>query len=314
MPAGPETFVFRALPEDASARLDRFLVARLPGLTRAYLQARIDAGDVRVDGRTRKASFRLGGGEEIAVTVHPAANATPLVPEPMALTILYEDADVIVIDKPAGLVVHPGAGNWTGTLVHGILAHAPDVRTNDAIRPGIVHRLDKETSGVLIVARNDAAREFLARQLHDRTAEKRYTALVHGRLAHEMTVEAPIARDPHHRTRMAVVSTGRPATSVLRVAEQLPGFTLLDVGLHTGRTHQIRVHCAQIGHPVAGDRLYAARRAPPPALTRQFLHAASLAIMLPNGERPTFVSPLPDDLVGVLERLRSGRRSPILPR
>ena len=135
---------------------------------------------MRVDGRERKASFRLRGGETIKITVPPALAATALMPEPMALAILYEDADVIVIDKPAGLVVHPGAGNWTGTLVHGILAHAPDVRTNDATRPGIVHRLDKETSGVLIVAKHDGAREFLARQLHDRTAQKRYTALVYG--------------------------------------------------------------------------------------------------------------------------------------
>lgn len=304
MPAGPETFAFTASPEDAGARLDRFLVAHLPGFTRAYLQARIDAGEVSVDGRTRKASFRLRGGEAISITVHPFPSATPLVPEPMALAILYEDADVIVIDKPAGLVVHPGAGNWTGTLVHGILAHAPDVRTNDAMRPGIVHRLDKETSGVVIVARNDAAREFLARQLHDRTAEKRYTALVHGHLARDLTVDAPIARDPQQRTRMAVISTGRPATTVLHVVERLPGYTLLDVDLHTGRTHQIRVHCAHIGHPVAGDRRYAGRRVPPPGLTRQFLHAARLTISLPNGTRPTFISPLPDDLAVVLDRLR----------
>jgi 23S rRNA pseudouridine1911/1915/1917 synthase len=304
VPAGPETFAFTASPEDAGARLDLFLVAHLPGFTRAYLQARIAAGEVHVDGRARKASFRLRGSEAIAITVHPLPSATPLVPEPMPLAILYEDADVIVIDKPAGLVVHPGAGNWTGTLVHGILAHAPDVRTNDAMRPGIVHRLDKETSGVVIVARHDAAREFLARQLHDRTAEKRYTALVYGHLARDQTVDAPIARDPQQRTRMAVISTGRPATTVLHVVERLPRFTLLDVELHTGRTHQIRVHCAHIGHPVAGDRRYAGRRVPPPGLTRQFLHAARLTISLPNGTRPTFISPLPDDLAAVLEGLR----------
>jgi 23S rRNA pseudouridine1911/1915/1917 synthase len=314
VPAGPETFTFHVPAACAGSRLDLFLVSQLPDFTRAYLQARIDAGDVRVDSRARKAGFRLRGGEEITVTVHPLPSATALVPEPMPLAILYEDADVIVIDKPSGLVVHPGAGNWTGTLVHGILAYAPDVRTNDAMRPGIVHRLDKETSGVLIVARNDAAREFLARQLHDRTAEKRYMALVYGHVARDMTVDAPIARDPQQRTRMAVVSTGRPATTVLHIAERLPGFTLLDVGLHTGRTHQIRVHCAHIGHPVAGDRRYAGRRVPPPGLTRQFLHAASLTISLPDGTRPTFISPLPDDLAGVLARLRGAPSSPILPR
>lgn len=314
MPAGPETHTFRAPPERAGDRLDRFLVSVLPDFTRAYLQSRIEAGDVRVDGRARKASYRLRGGEEIAVTVHPIPALPELTPEPMALSILYEDNDVIVLDKPAGRVVHPGAGNWTGTLVHGILAHDPGVRTNDAVRPGIVHRLDKETSGVLIVARHDAAREFLARQLRERTARKRYTALVHGQLAHDVTVEAPIARDPLHRTRMAVVGTGRPATTILHVAERLPGFTLLDVDLRTGRTHQIRVHCAYLGHPVAGDAVYAPRRAAPHGLSRQFLHAAALTITLPSGTRSTFVSPLPDDLAGVLDALRGRPTSPILPR
>ena len=314
MSTGTEQFVFTATPEDAGSRFDLFLVSHLPSVTRAYVQARIDAGDARIDGRDRKASFRLRGGETITVTVHPVPTATALVPEPMPLAILYEDADVIVIDKPAGLVVHPGAGNWTGTLVHGILAHAPDVRTNDEMRPGIVHRLDKETSGVIIVARNDGAREFLARQLHDRTATKVYTALVYGHVLHDVTVDAPIARDPQQRTRMAVISTGRPATSVLHSVERLPGYTLLDVDLLSGRTHQIRVHCAHIGHPVAGDSRYAGRRVPPPGLTRQFLHAASLTISLPNGTRPTFVSPLPDDLSRVLDRLRGTPTSPILRR
>ena len=254
MSTGPERYAFTASPEDAGSRLDLFLVSRLPDFTRAYVQARIDAGDVRVDGRDRKASFRLRGGETITVTVHPVPSATALVPEPMPLAILYEDADVIVIDKPAGLVVHPGAGNWTGTLVHGILAHAPDVRTNDEMRPGIVHRLDKETSGVLIVARNDARagvpRPPTARPHGRKSAIRRSSTATSSR---DLTVDAPIARDPQQRTRMAVVSTGRPATSVLHVVERLPGYTLLDVDLHTGRTHQIRVHCAHIGHPVAGD-------------------------------------------------------------
>jgi 23S rRNA pseudouridine1911/1915/1917 synthase len=314
VPTGPQSFAFVVPADRADERLDLFLVGALPDVTRAYIQSRIASGDVRVDGRVRKASFRLKGGEQVAITVHPVPSPTELIPEPMPLAILYEDADVIAIDKPAGLVVHPGAGNWTGTLVHGIIAHDPSVRTNDAIRPGIVHRLDKETSGVLIVAKHDAAREFLARQLRDRTARKRYTALVHGALPHDVSVDAPIARDPQHRTRMAVISTGRPATTDLRVAARLPGFTLLDVDLHTGRTHQIRVHCASLGYPVAGDKTYAPRRVPPPGLTRQFLHAAQLTITLPNGVRPTFVSPLPRDLSRVLDGLRGTPVSPILPR
>jgi 23S rRNA pseudouridine1911/1915/1917 synthase len=296
----------RVPQEDAGERLDRVLVGVLPAYTRAYLQQRIDAGDVSVDGRTRKASYRLRGGETIVIAIPPARERTDLVPEPMALNIVYEDADVIVIDKPAGLVVHPGAGNWTGTLVHGVLAHAPEVRTNDTVRPGIVHRLDKETSGLLIVAKHDRAREFLARQLRERTAEKRYIALVHGTLHEDRTIDAPIGRDPVHRTKMAVTPTGRPAVTVLHVTEHYPGYTLLDVDLKTGRTHQIRVHAASINHPIAGDRVYAPHRTPPPGLHRPFLHAARLTITLPNGERHTFVSPLPPDAQAVLDRLRGG--------
>ncbi|MDQ2785077.1 MAG: RluA family pseudouridine synthase [Chloroflexota bacterium] len=300
------TFPLVVESECAGERLDRFLTNKLPQFTRAYLQTRIEYADVQVDGRPRKASFRLRGGEQIAVTIPDEPSRTALIPEPMSLAILYEDADVIVVDKPAGLVVHPGAGNWTGTLVHGILAHAPDVRTNDAIRPGIVHRLDKETSGVLIVAKHDVARELLAEQLRERTAQKEYTALVHGIVPRDLTIEAPIGRDPVHRTRMAVVSNGREATSILHVVERLPGYTLLSVDLRSGRTHQIRVHSAYIGHPVAGDTRYAPRQTAPRGLARQFLHAVRLEITLPNGERRAFVSPLPDDLAAVLDRLRAG--------
>ncbi len=305
MPAA-HSFSLDVEPECAGERLDRFLVTKLPQFTRAYLQTRIEHDDVQVDGRPRKVSFRLRGGEQIAVVIPDEPSRTTLIPEQMSLAILYEDADVIVVDKPTGLVVHPGAGNWTGTLVHGILAHAPEVRTNDAVRPGIVHRLDKETSGVLIVAKHDLAREFLARQLRERTVHKEYTALVNGIVPRDLTIEAPIGRDPIHRTRMAVVSNGREATSILHVVERLPGYTLLSVNLRTGRTHQIRVHCAYIGHPVAGDTRYAPRYLARRGLARQFLHAALLEITLPNGERRTFVSPLPDDLAAVLDTLRAG--------
>lgn len=308
MADAPAIHTITVLEDAAGERLDRVLVGALPAYTRAYLQQRIEAGDVSVDGRTRKASYRLRGGETITVAIPPALERVDLVPEPMALNIVYEDADAIVIDKPAGLVVHPGAGNWTGTLVHGVLAHAPEVRTNDAVRPGIVHRLDKETSGLLIVAKHDRAREFLARQLRERTAEKGYIALVHGTLHEDRTIDAPIGRDPIHRTKMAVTPTGRPAVTVLHVAEQLPGYTLLDVDLKTGRTHQIRVHAASINHPIAGDRVYSPRRTPPPGLHRQFLHAGRLTITLPSGERRTFISPLPPDLQVVLDSLRRAAR------
>lgn len=294
-------------PDAAGERLDRWLADALPQFTRAYLQTRIEAGDVRVDERERrKPSFRLAGGERVALAVPPAAPAPALAPEAMPLAVVYEDADVIVLDKPPGLVVHPGAGNATGTLVHGVLAHAPEVRTNDETRPGIVHRLDKDTSGLLIVAKHDAAREFVAAQLRDRTAEKRYRALVYGSPAWETrAVDAPIARDPRNRLRMAVVPGGRPSLTILHVAERLPGYTLLDVELMTGRTHQIRVHTAHIGHPVAGDATYAPRRVPPRGLTRQFLHAARLCLTLPNGEHRCFDAPLPPDLAAVLTALRA---------
>ncbi len=299
------TYMLTVSPEAAGQRLDRWLAEQLSQFTRAYLQARIDAGDATVNGRARKASYRLVGGEAVIVSVPPAAAVDALVPEPMPLAIVYEDADVIVLDKPPGLVVHPGAGNRTGTLVHGILAHAPEVRTNDETRPGIVHRLDKDTSGLLIVAKHDAAREYVARQLRERTAEKRYLALVHGMVPwDERAVEAPIGRDPRHRTKMAVVPDGRPAHTVFRVRERLPGYTLLDADLKTGRTHQIRVHCAHIGHPIAGDATYAPHRVPPRGLTRQFLHAVRLCVALPNGTRPCFASPLPPDLAAVLSKLR----------
>jgi 23S rRNA pseudouridine1911/1915/1917 synthase len=308
MSQAPKVHTIVAAEGAAGERLDRVLVGALAGYTRAYVQQRIAAGDVSVDGRVRKASYRLRGGETIRVAIPPPEERADLVPEPMDLSIVYEDTDVIVLDKPAGLVVHPGAGNWTGTLVHGVLAHAPEVRTNDSVRPGIVHRLDKETSGLLIVAKHDRAREFLARQLRERTAEKAYIALVHGTLHEDCTIDAPIGRDPVHRTKMAVTPDGRPAITILHVAEHLPGYTLLDVDLKTGRTHQIRVHCAHINHPIAGDHVYAVRRTPPPGLHRQFLHAARLTITLPNGERPTFVSPLPPDLQNVLSRLRGASK------
>lgn len=299
------TYMLVVPAEGADTRLDRWLTDALPQFTRAYVQVRIDAGDVTVDGRARKASYRLTGGETVVVLVPPVSPVAALVPEPMSLNIIYEDDDVIVLDKPAGLVVHPGAGNLTGTLVHGILAHAPEVRTNDETRPGIVHRLDKDTSGLLIVAKHDAAREFIAQQLRERTAEKRYLALVYGRVPWEKRVaDAPIGRDPRHRTKMAVVPDGRSALTIFHVAERLPGYTLLDAELKTGRTHQIRVHCAHIGHPIAGDATYAAHRMSPRGLTRQFLHAARLCITLPNGTRPCFESPLPPDLAAVLIAVR----------
>jgi 23S rRNA pseudouridine1911/1915/1917 synthase len=238
------------------------------------------------------------------VSVVPPAPAV-LAPSGRVLTIVYEDADVAIIDKPAGLTVHPGAGREGDTLVHALLGYDPAIAVaGDVARPGIVHRLDRDTSGLIAVARTPAAHAALARQWRERTVVKRYKALVVGRpRADEGVIALPIGRDPRRRQRMAVVATGRPARTSYRVIASYRGYALLDVEIETGRTHQIRVHLAALGHPVAGDRLYGAPPGPPP-LMRQFLHAYLLGLHLPSsGEYREFTSPLPDDLAAVLTSL-----------
>jgi 23S rRNA pseudouridine1911/1915/1917 synthase len=292
-------------PSAAGRRLDHFLQAALPEFSRSRLQAWIKAGRVLVDGAPAKPSHELRGGERIEVS--PAA-PPPLkaAPEDLPIRILYEDPAVIAVDKPAGLVVHAGAGNHAGTLVNRLVHHFGQLsQVGGELRPGVVHRLDKETSGVLLVARTDAAHRDLAAQFSARTVEKTYLALVHGRTGDAGTVDAPIARDPRRRTRMtAKLGSGRPAHTAYRALERFAGFTLLEVTIGTGRTHQIRVHLASRGHPVAGDRLYGA-----PALPglpgRFFLHAARIRFRSPaSGSAVTVASPLAPELVAVLERLR----------
>jgi 23S rRNA pseudouridine1911/1915/1917 synthase len=233
---------------------------------------------------------------------------TELAPEAIPLDIVYEDADLIVVNKPAGLVVHPAAGHAHGTLVHAILARCPDLAgIGGALRPGIVHRLDRDTSGLIVIAKNDAAQFALQRQFKNRTVEKVYLALVEG-IPHQLhgRIEAPIGRDPRHRQRMAVVAHGgRPAQTDYRVVEVLGHHALIEVRPRTGRTHQIRVHLASLGYPVAGDRVYGRQRRLP-ALSRQFLHAWRLTLDLPStGERRTFAASLPPDLRAVLRDLGS---------
>src|SRR4051794_209665 len=300
-----ESFV--AEEGDEGQRLDRVLAARLPDLSRSYLQSLIDDGYVTVAERTRKASYRLRVGEPVVVLVPPPAPIDP-VPEAIPLAIVYEDADVLVIDKPAGMVVHPAPGHERGTVVNAVLHHAPDVRINGSIRPGIVHRLDKDTSGLLIVAKNERAMAALAAQFQGRQAQKTYLALLDGTVEpDEGTIDVPIGRDPRNRQRMAPLREGRPAISHFRVLERLGAFTLVEVRIETGRTHQIRVHCAFIGHPVTGDPVYGRpQRASDLPLARQFLHAAHLGLRLPNGEWREFDSPLPEDLQSVLAILRNG--------
>jgi len=285
---------FTAEPGDAGQRLDHFLQTRLPEFSRSRLQSWIKEGLVRVNGAPAKASLVLRGGE--AIEVQPAS-PPPLraLPEDLPIDILYEDDAVIAVNKPAGLTVHAGAGAHSGTLVNRLVHRfAALSKIGGDLRPGIVHRLDRGTSGVILVARNDAAHRALAAQFAARTVEKIYLALVQGRVnADSGRIEKPIARDPIHRTRMtARLATGRAALTAFRVLERFEKFTFLEVRIGTGRTHQIRVHLASIGHPVAGDRLYGAAAGP-----RIFLHAHRIAFVSPaSGARLAVEAPLPLEL------------------
>ncbi|MGH7353603.1 MAG: RluA family pseudouridine synthase [Candidatus Rokuibacteriota bacterium] len=295
----------------AGTRLDRWLAARLPDLSRARLQALIDAGHVRVGGTLRKAARRLAGGETVEVEIPPLP-PEELEPEPMSLQIVHEDAHVLVLDKPAGLVVHPGAGHARGTLAAGVLAHAPGTAgVGGPRRPGVVHRLDKDTSGLLVVAKTPRAYESLTAQLARRTMTRRYLAVVHGRVrASEGVVDAPVGRHPRDRTRMAVLPAGRGKRAVTRyrVLERFREFTLVEARLETGRTHQIRVHLASLGHPVAGDAVYGgrARRVVPVPLEGFALHAAHLAFDHPaTGQRLELRAPPPARIERLLSHLRN---------
>jgi len=295
----------------AGTRLDRWLAARLPDLSRARLQALIDAGHVRVGGAQPKAARRLTGGETVEVEIPPPPREE-LLPEPMSLQIVHEDAHVLVLDKPAGLVMHPGAGHARGTLAAGVLAHAPGTAgVGGPRRPGVVHRLDKDTSGLLVVAKTRLAYESLTAQLGRRTMTRRYLAVVHGRVRPPAgVVDAPIGRHPRERTRMAVVAAGRGKRAVTRyqVLERFREFTLVEARLETGRTHQIRVHLASLGHPVAGDAVYGgrARRVVPVSPEGFALHAAHLAFDHPaTGERLELSSPLPARIARLLSHLRN---------
>jgi 23S rRNA pseudouridine1911/1915/1917 synthase len=287
--------------QDAGRRLDHVLRARLPQFSRARLQSWIQTGRVLVNGASRRASYLLRVSDVIAV--EPAEPA-PLraTAEPIPLTILYEDHDVVAIDKPAGMVVHAGAGVRSGTLVNALLHHFLSLsRAAGDLRPGIVHRLDRFTSGVLLIAKNDAAHQHLAAQFASRLVEKTYLALVHGNVKQDRgRIEKPIARDPRQRIRMtARAAHGRSAWTEYHVLRRVAGFTFLEVRIGTGRTHQIRVHLSSIGHPVVGDRLYGApaKVAGTPALTRFFLHAHRIRFTQPStDEAITVESPLPADL------------------
>ncbi len=251
-----------------------------PNLSRGTVQGLIESGHVRVDGFQRKPKFRMTPGEVVTVEV-PPPQLDEILPDAIPLTVVYEDPDVIVIDKPAGMVVHPAPGHARGTLANALVAHVPGISVGGTLRPGIVHRLDKDTSGLIVAAKTDRGRNALVSQWEERTVEKSYLTLVSGVVEDsEATIDAPIGRDPKNRQRMAVVRSGRPAVTHFRVVERFSNSTLLEVSIETGRTHQIRVHLAFIGHPVVGDRIYGREHPADSYLQRQFLHASGLGFRL----------------------------------
>ncbi|NMB89338.1 MAG: RluA family pseudouridine synthase [Chloroflexi bacterium] len=293
---------------DGELRLDKYLADQLPEHSRSRLQNLIREGEVLVDGSVvTKSGFKLEQG--VAVQIHiPPQEPSELVPEAIPLEIVFENQDILVVNKPAGMVVHPAAGHSTGTLVHAALSHAPDMEgISGEQRPGVVHRLDKDTSGLILLAKNDAAQRWLQNQFRSRQVKKVYLALVDGLPPTPSgRVETPIGRDPSHRKQMAVVpiKRGREAVTEYHTLESFPQHTLIEAHPVTGRTHQIRIHMAFLGCPIVGDRLYG-RRSPTLPLDRQFLHAARLRVVLPGEKDPReFEAPLPADLQAVLDQLR----------
>lgn len=293
----------------ADERLDLFLVRQLPDLSRSYAQRLIADGQVTVDGTARKANYKLRGGEEIVCTM-PPAEEIEICAEDIPLDILYEDADIIVVNKARGMVVHPAASIYTGTLVNALLWHCHDLSgINGALRPGIVHRLDKDTSGVMVAAKNDMAHHYLARQIRDKDARREYRAIVHGNIVPRAgVITGAIGRHPTDRKKMAIVrENGKPATTHFEVLERFGDYTYVSCRLETGRTHQIRVHMTSIGHPLVGDLKYTAKKNPF-AIVGQALHSLTLSLTHPRtGTEMTFTAPLPADMEEILHTLQSGR-------
>ncbi len=303
---------------EAGTRLDVWLAARFPDLSRTRIRALVDAGHVRVDGALLKASHRLKAGERVDAEILPPP-AEEMAAEAIPLRIVFEDEHVLVVDKPAGMVTHPGAGQRTGTLAAAALAHAPEIAgVGGPRRPGIVHRLDKGTSGLIVLTKTPQAYESLTAQLARRTVSRRYLCLVHGALPRaEGVIDAPIGRDPRSRVRMAVTAEGRGKRAVtrFRVLERFPDVNYVECRLETGRTHQIRVHLASLGHPLLGDETYGRRilrKAPDPELAALIaglhgvaLHAAGLGFLHPASGQPVeLTSPLPNRIDNILSRLR----------
>ncbi len=301
-----EPIRLRASEESKNQRLDAFLASSLDGLTRSQAARLIESGEVAVNGKTAGKSYKLAGGEDIAVTL-PEPEPVEAVPQDIPLDVVYEDADVIVVNKPSGMVVHPAPGHPDGTLVNALLYHCAGTLSGigGALRPGIVHRIDRDTSGLIIAAKNDAAHQYLSAQLADHTLARTYECIVVGKLREDRgTVDAPIARHPTDRKRMAVVAGGREAVTHWEVIARYPGYTHVRCRLETGRTHQIRVHMAYIGHPILGDTVYGTKKEVP-GLTGQCLHAVGLRFLHPRTHEVVELScPLPDEFTRMLQKIR----------
>ena len=300
-----ETLTLRSDESQAGRRADVWLSEAVEGLTRSAAARLLEEGRVTRGGRPLSKSARLTGGETVEVSL-PEPEPVDLIPQDIPLDVVYEDGDVIVVNKPKGLVVHPAPGHPDGTLVNALLFHcgASLSGVGGALRPGIVHRIDRDTSGLIIAAKNDCAHQALSAQLQDHTLARTYQCIVTGNLRRDSgAVDAPIGRHPTDRKRMAVVSGGRPAVTRYQVLERFPGFTHVRCRLETGRTHQIRVHMAHIGHPILGDTVYGARR-PVPGLQGQCLHAAGLRFRHPRtGETVELSCPLPPEFQEQLRKL-----------
>ena len=295
-------------PEDSDVRLDRFVAQKLEYLTRSHVQKLAESGEILLQGTALKASYKVKAGDEIVVKI-PELKEPEILPEEIPLSIVYEDEDMLVVDKPQGMVVHPATGNYTGTLVNALLAHCGDSLSgiNGEKRPGILHRIDKDTSGLLLVAKNDMAHQHLALQIKEHSLTRAYQALVHGKWKTDSgEICLPIGRHPQDRKKMAVTyRNSREAITRYRVLEQLGKYSLVECVLKTGRTHQIRVHMAHLGHPVIGDTVYGVKKEHF-STNGQLLHAYKVGFIHPrSGAYMEFESPLPDYYKKILEKIRN---------
>ncbi len=292
--------------EDTGKRIDIYLSEHIDGCTRSFLQNILSEHMVMIDGKPVKKNYRLAGNEAVTVSI-PSLREADILPEDIPLDIVFEDGDIIVVNKPRGMVVHPAAGNWTGTLVNALMYHCGESLSgiNGTLRPGIVHRIDKDTSGLLVVAKNDMAHQSLAEQIALHTAYRDYEGIIVGIMKEDCgTVDKPIVRHKTDRKRMAVMEGGKEAVTHYKVLKSYPGYTHMGFRLETGRTHQIRVHMASIGHPIIGDPVYGMKKDRFSDIGGQCLHAASLTLSHPaTGDRMCFSAPLPEYFTDILNKL-----------